>query len=377
MAGRVTLKRTRGKITLPEGEKVKTELIPRFLGLALTLALAVGVSAAWGAGGEECLNCHGDIKMVNKDHLVDPVKYSHTTHAKIASANFGCRTCHDSVTDKHPKDGMPVSATTKCQECHDDILEQYSRSVHVKNATCGDCHNPHTVRSPTEISGHDMNGMCAKCHETAKMVERHSEWLPQAEQHIGALPCITCHSESKNYVITMYIVKREDGSRYGDFKLASHDELKMVAGGKDIRFVIDTNGDNYISLTELKLFNGNPAHDSLRLQGMMTPEVVTHNFQVLANRWDCSFCHASGPEARQTSYIALPDKDGSFQRAAVEKGAVLDALNGTPDFYMLGSTRNAMLDKIGLLVIVGGMIMPVGHGTLRFLTRKNRNGKGH
>lgn len=174
----------------------------------------------------------------------------------------------------------------------------------------------------------------------------------------------------------MYIIKRQEGSRFGEFKTASYDELKQMAGGKDIQSLIDVNGDNYISLSELRLFNKNDKQN-VRLQGMMTPEVVTHNFQVLSNRWDCSFCHASGPEAMQTSYVALPDENGTFSRAPVEKGAVLDAMNGTPDFYMLGSTRNPILDKLGLLIILGGLIMPIGHGSLRFLTRKNRTGKGH
>ncbi len=38
----------------------------------------------------------------------------------------------------------------------------------------------------------------------------------------------------------------------------------------------------------------------------MTPEVVTHNLQILDNRWDCTFCHASGPEAMQTSFSPSP-----------------------------------------------------------------------
>jgi hypothetical protein len=57
---------------------------------------------------------------------------------------------------------------------------------------------------------------------------------------------------------------------------------------------------------------------------------------------------------------------------AVEKGAVLDALNALPDFYLMGSTRNALLNKVGLVIIAGGMVMPLGHGFLRFLSRKNR-----
>jgi len=51
---------------------------------------------------------------------------------------------------------------------------------------------------------------------------------------------------------------------------------------------------------------------------------------------------------------------------------MLDTLYGTPNFYMTGSTRSAALNIIGLIIICGGFIMPIGHGTLRFLTRKNR-----
>jgi hypothetical protein len=79
----------------------------------------------------------------------------------------------------------------------------------------------------------------------------------------------------------------------------------------------------------------------------------------------------------QTSFIALPEANGTFRRVAVERGAVFDALYGAPDFYLMGSTKNTTLNGIGLAIICGGLIMPVGHGFLRFLTRKNRKGKEH
>jgi len=353
---------------------VSTKTTGKILVLVPTFVLLVWIQA-WGAS-EGCLNCHGDGNKVKKQYLIDPVHYRNTAHAKIADANFGCRTCHDNLSDRHPGDGVAAKTTTRCTDCHADIQAEYSESSHAKNAGCGDCHNPHAAHGPTEISGHEMNRMCANCHENDNMIQKHAEWLPQAKLHIQMLPCVTCHTSSKNYVITMYIVKRKDGERYGDFQPATYRQLQQLAGGRDILSLVDRNGDGYISLAELRLFNTDNTHD-LRLQGMMTPETVTHNFQVLGNRWDCSFCHASGPQAMQTSYLALPQPDGTLQRAAVEKGAVLDAMNGTPDFYMLGSTRNPILSWVGLFIIVGGLVMPIGHGTLRFLTRKNRTGKGH
>ncbi len=109
----------------------------------------------------------------------------------------------------------------------------------------------------------------------------------------------------------------------------------------------------------------------------MAPQKVTHSFQILENRWDCSFCHASGPKAMQESFVAFPQNDETYMRVGVEKGAVLDLLNGTPDFYILGATRSETLNIIGLMILAGGLVMPIGHGTLRLLTRRNRDGKEH
>ena len=48
--------------------------------------------------------------------------------------------------------------------------------------------------------------------------------------------------------------------------------MTRLAGGKSILSLIDTNGDDYISLAELHSFNTNPSYKGLHLQGMMTPE---------------------------------------------------------------------------------------------------------
>ena len=264
-----------------------------------------------------------------------------------------------------------------CRECHLDINQEYASSIHAGKTQCAGCHNPHKATSPKEISGQQINRMCSGCHEILQMTAKHSEWLPQAELHLRMLPCITCHTGSKSYFISMYIVKGKNDSRFGRQEVAGYDELKRLAGRGDILSLIDSNGDNYVSLQELRIFNSKSSHKFLRLQGMMTPETVSHKFEILDNRRNCTFCHTSGPASMQTSYIALPQENGTFRRVAVEKGAVLDALYGTPDFYMMGSTKNAKLNGIGLAVICGGLIMPFGHGFLRFLTRKNRKGKEH
>lgn len=321
----------------------------------------------WALEDADCAGCHSDAEMVGETFAIDLQTFDHTAHAEL-----GCSSCHPTVSDDHPDDGLSP-AKASCHECHDDVSTEAAGSRHADNAACADCHNPHRVHGPTAVSGHDMNRTCATCHERPEMQAMHMEWLPQADLHIDMLPCITCHSAAEDYVVSLYIIRRESGKRFGKFELATYDELQQLSGDSPIQELVDSNADGYISLAELKLFNLDPAKKQLRLQGMMTPEQVSHDFKTHDNRWDCSSCHASGPEAMQVSYLSLPDDKGSFNRLAVEKGAVLDALYGTPDFYMVGSTRSKALNYAGLLILAGGMVMPVGHGTLRFLTRKNRS----
>lgn len=344
--------------------RIQRELFAWMLVLALLL-LAVPL-AGLAADNGDCLGCHADADTVGAAFRIDHVSFDTTAHAEI-----GCQECHASVTDKHPDDGATPSKAN-CQDCHEEISGEYAHSDHQGNATCNDCHNPHEARGATAVSGAAMNRQCDNCHGSLDMVLKHAEWLPQADLHIANLPCISCHTASQDNVITLYIIKRSESLLAGSQELATYADLKTQAAGKSIESLIDRNEDNYISLTELRMFNLDAEHKTLRLQGMITPEKVTHDFKTLDNRWDCSFCHASGPGARQTSFVSLAQEDGSFRRIAAEKGAVLDALYGTPDFYMVGATRSKLLDYLGLVIIAGGMVMPIGHGTLRFLTRKNR-----
>ena len=315
---------------------------------------------------DDCLGCHNDTEAVGEKLFVDAEKFSHTVHSEL-----GCLTCHKSVTDEHPDDGAAVSSSA-CLDCHEEVAAQYAKTAHAENATCRDCHDPHKARGLETVSGHDMNQQCSQCHDTTEVVNMHSEWLPQADLHIAKLPCVTCHTSSEGYKIVLNITQKQAVNPLSSFKVSSYEDLKKISGNKEISALIDINKDNFISLAELRTFNLNPAYKTLHLDGTLVPSEASHDLTTLDNRYDCSFCHASGPESMQTSFLALPNPDGSFARVNVEEGAVLDALYGTPNFYMTGSTRSASLNIIGFIIICCGFIMPIGHGTLRFLTRKNR-----
>jgi predicted CXXCH cytochrome family protein len=311
-----------------------------------------------------CMACHEIQATVGTKNYIDPTNFGHTTQAK-----FGCTTCHDAVSSSHP-DGKAVARTTNCKDCHSEVIAQYSTSPHASNAPCGGCHNPHRVYKPDEISADDMNKQCGGCHTKNKITASHAQWLPQTGLHLEAIACVTCHSKAESYVITIYIAKRHGSD--SESKPVAFDELRKMAAGDDIQNLIDRNRDNYISLDELRTFNRSQSNKDIYLKSMLTPVKPTHSFQTFDNRFDCSFCHTSGPAAMQVSYLAFPERDGTFRKVAVEKGAVMDALHTLPDFYLMGSTRNGVLNKLGLLIIVGGLVMPVGHGFFRFLSRNNR-----
>ena len=339
--------------------------------VSISLFMMTTVAAAAAANG--CMSCHGEKAILNKGgHLyIDSAKFALTTHARI-----GCPSCHDRVTKGHPNDRVRPSRAT-CQECHSPVFEEYDKSLHGKNAGCADCHNPHTVKPLLAVSARDINIQCARCHDHSQTVTKHAKWLPQATLHIDALPCITCHTGSKNYVITLYIAKKE-ASASDSFSLATFADLQpLLSSGNKTGAIMDVNNDNLISLSELKKFNKTGLYRSFRLLGTMMPEMITHGYQILDNRWDCTFCHASGPQALQTSFVAFPEKDGTYSRYPVEKGAVLDMLYGTPDFYMLGTTRSTTLSIIGALIAASGLMVPILHGTIRFLTRKKRKENEH
>ena len=331
----------------------------------LLTALAVPLSAS-AMEMDDCLGCHSDTDMVGEELFIDEEKFTHTVHSEM-----GCLTCHESVTDEHPDDGEAVSRAD-CLDCHDELGSEYMATEHAENAACVDCHNPHQVRGLESVSGPDMNQQCSQCHDNDDVIESHSEWLVQAKLHIAKLPCITCHTAAESYEVVLTIAQEKKSATFGNYEFSSYADLKEYSGEKDIESLVDLNEDGHVSLPELRTFNRNPAYKGLHLGGTLVPSEISHDLGTLDNRYDCTFCHAAGPGSMQTSFFAFPTAAGTYERMTVDEGAVLDALFGTPNFYMTGTTRSSALNIIGLIIICGGFIMPIGHGTLRFLTRKNR-----
>src|SRR5262249_17848903 len=120
-----------------------------------------------------------------------------------------CISCHADIGPKHPDDNVPVKAAT-CSGCHQAQWESYGASVHgmalargEKNAaTCGDCHDGHTVMPPASplspLYFANLAPTCGACHEqAAKDVEESVHGKAVAAGHRDAPTCTDCHSEHK------------------------------------------------------------------------------------------------------------------------------------------------------------------------------------
>ena len=361
------------------------------------LALMTGmcVISAGAMETEDCLECHDDYGA---------------QFAGSAHAEEGCEACH-SVTDDHPDDGETPGkescetchedtneafagsihgesavctdchnphvikglkpGSESCNMCHEDTYEEYAGSLHAKNASCVDCHNVHGANSLSAASDFDKNELCVGCHKGVG----HSEWLPREKLHMQGAPCISCHTDSKGYVINMYVEKKKDirPGREGIVNPATFEDLSKMTKEKGVQSLIDNNSDGSITLAELREFNLHSEYKKdVRLWSVLAPKTVSHNYGIFHDRRDCSFCHASGPKAMKTSFVAFPNQDGTYSRVSVEQGAPTDMLFATPDFYMIGSGRNDILSLLGLAIILGGAGAAMLHGTFRLLTRKNR-----
>jgi len=351
----------------------RTITVSAFVAACALLPLSANADPGFAFGDNasknaSCLECHKEKEIVGDANQINPAAFQHTTHSQI-----GCRTCHNNVTEDHPN-GKKVAKTTTCTDCHSDVATEYSISKHSLSVTdCAACHNPHTVHKPGEIFALELNKTCTKCHNANRISATHAQWLPQTNLHLGSITCVTCHTKSDNHVLSVYISRRDlKNSVTRGPLIADYSYLRNKAGSDDIHKLVDKNLDNYISIEELKAFNGNPANKDVYLKAILTPAKTTHAFQITDNSWNCTSCHANGPNTAQTSKLVIPRKDGTFQQMDIEKGDKIADLNVIPNFYMMGSSRNNILNILGGMILAGGLVMPIGHGFFRFLTRKNR-----
>ena len=335
---------------------------------------------AFAIENDECMECHSDDTLVRnesegmkKDLFLDYSKFKYSVHNVNG---ITCVDCHADIEELNWDNEVPHPtslAMVDCEGCHEDEGEAYLDSVHKKaggkgiTIPCYACHGYHFVTHLEADSVFEReNKFCLKCHNP----DNFHDWLPQKETHFAFVECAVCHApESPRYISLRF------------FDLVSEQFL----GAKDLLAALDTDYDTFmdkldkdedgiISLPELEdmvfLLRQKDIRGTFHGELVMEMLPTVHHINRGGANRECDQCHNPQSPFFEEVYITLNKADGTGQRQKVER-RVLESYY-VNHFYAIGGTRVRYLDKIGLVLIVGGLSVVAGHLLVRIATAPAR-----
>jgi predicted CXXCH cytochrome family protein len=292
-----------------------------------------------------------------------------------------CTDCHG-FHAVGPKETYDTLAGVPCKKCHDEVFKVYSKSVHgMAKATgehkaplCFSCHFAHKVNSASMAE--KIKDACTGCHKEVETA--HNKWLPNAGLHLSAVACAACHSPGSSRGIQLRIVDENTGNPFTDEQLrnllgASYESLSRQA---------DVHGEG-IAPNELwnivaRLNEKGTAAKVTFLGKMNVGKGEAHQLALKKNAVkECENCHSANSDFFKSVTVAVVKADGSLLRYRAKPEVLGSMYSFLPlkQFYVLGSTRLKVLDWLGILMVFGGMAVPIAHITLRVLTIPIREAK--
>jgi predicted CXXCH cytochrome family protein len=325
---------------------------------------------------EACRKCHADKQKA----------VSESIHYKLMSEGNQytpvCTDCHGFHT-VGPKATYETMSGVPCKKCHDKIFEIYSKSVHGmakasgehKAPICSSCHFAHdvTVANLTD----KIKNVCLGCHKGVEAV--HEKWLPNSGLHLSVVACAACHSPKSGRGISLRLYDQNTGKPFTEEQImkllgTSYQGLseKMNAHGEGI------NSDDLWSIVSQLNKKGAEAKVTFLGRMQVSDGSESHMLTLKKNAVrECESCHTSNSNFFRTVTVAIVKADGRLKEYKVQPEVLgsMMSLASLKQFYVLGSTRLKILDWIGILMVFGGMSVPVLHITFRILTSPIREAK--
>jgi hypothetical protein len=352
---------------------------------AVTCAVAAesGLEALSDAD-KTCLQCHGQAglkkDLANGEALalhVEGEAFARSVHKAI-----GCAGCHGDVDlAKHPGATAEIRSVRQyaieraaaCRACHEDSSKHHEGSVHAARVregnalapVCTGCHGSHAVTPKTAYE------TCVGCHAAA--LDAHQKWLPNARLHHEVVSCAACHAPT---VLRMIDLRLYDGAakRWVSEKEGEAKFEKLARS-------IDANGDG-LDPRELRDLVREVNRDAgasprtFRGRVELRTGVETHRLSGKATALKaCDNCHRDGAEPFQNITVSITGPDGRPLRYRAHKEVLTSVLSveSLREFYAIGGTRSKVLDILFVLTLLGGIGVPLGHMTIRWLSRRQRN----
>lgn len=320
------------------------------------------------AASESCSRCHPDKSAQHKGGI---------HYAMLSRGNQRtpvCSDCHGAHA-VGPKALADTMSGEPCKKCHQDIFNSYRESVHglakqkgVGHAPlCSDCHYAHEVRPA--MASRTPKDLCMTCHPD--VAAAHKAWLPNAEAHFDAVACTACHIP-EGYKRSVYL-RATDGA--SGMLMTDAVLRKILSHGKVV--LAAAKGDHLKADELWRLCNEKTSGTDVHLSGTVNVNDRRHAHR-LAPKTEavrqCEWCHSANAVFFQSVSMAVARPDGRETLYEVDAAALGSLYTVLPlnQFYVLGGTRIRALDYLGAAMILGGMMVPVLHGTLRMLTARLR-----
>jgi hypothetical protein len=282
---------------------------------------------------------------------------------KIRKWNAECYSCHSDAGLKNPpRDDMDLEKLAQL------LLrsEGFDTGVHTGMA-CKECHAggyldyPHGEVEPKSIKP------CLECHrQRGGEIEKEFKASFHYQEHGDKFTCVSCHEAHYMQVAEKIKLPREIALQDNGFCRRCHESELMFA-----------------EFTEKRLLpNLNEVHDwlpnpdlhwgALRCVDCHTRETrVSISHEILPKdqaEQECVSCHSADSSLRTRLYRYLVKED-RMGKVGFINGFILN------DAYVVGATRNELLDRIAfwaVALVLAGVLL---HGLLRVLTGALRRRK--
>jgi hypothetical protein len=319
---------------------------------------------------EVCRGCHADKHE----------QYRESIHAALLdSGNLAapvCTDCHGSHS-VGPKAVYETIAGVPCRKCHESIFSAYLGSMHgeawsapghIKAPICADCHRAHEVGVAS--TGSRLKDACLACHEAAG--DSHQAWLPNTALHFEAVSCPACHAPRAQRRIDLGLYDAVARKPISDQEGLPQLEQRLR--------LADLDGDGLDAMELWALVRdinrqGTAAETVLRGRMEVRTGLEAHQLAEKSQAVrDCDSCHRDGADPFQSVTISVLSADGRPVHYGADKEVLSSpvSVGSVGGFYAVGGTRIKLLDVLFLLALFGGLMVPIGHMTMRKLLRKDR-----
>lgn len=307
-----------------------------------------------------CESCHAPIFKLYQGSIHATLFREGNSYAPV------CTDCH-SPHAVMAKAAYDAATGTPCSKCHDPIFKAYTGSVHGKASLgCANCHRAHDVSAATKAD--QLKDACLECHQDA--LAAHKTWLPNAAQHFETVSCPVCHAPNakRKVDLRLYdsVTKQRVAEREG---VPQFDARARSANPKGAGL------DAMALHSLLREFNREGAENKTTLRGRLEVSTGVEAHQLMDKSQairDCAKCHQQGADVFQSVTVSVVGADGRPVRYGA-KPEVLNSIisvDSVGGFYAIGGTRIKLLDWLLALAVLGGIGVPLGHMTVRWLFKK-------